>query len=185
MGWYCGYRIGWIFVIDTPKTLIGNMRQTLQVSDDSLDMASRDEVRKQSADLQQQILQINGRMIENDLVITLGEVLFEKNKTALKRGAASHLQKIIYFIEQHPDFKIVIKGHTDNLGSNLFNLEFSENRAGTIKSFLIKEGIPSGRLTSIGHGETYPVAGNGSSSGRQLNQRVEIVIKEFSLKKFS
>jgi len=168
------------------------MRQILQMSDYPLDMKAiyqnidrenRDEVRKQSADFQQQILQINGRMVENDLVITLGEVLFEKNKATFKRGAASHLQKIIRFIEQHPDFKIVVNGHTDNLGSRLFNLEFSANRAGAIKSFLIREGIPSGRLTSIGHGETYPVAGNGSSSGRQLNQRVEIAIKEFSLKK--
>lgn len=167
------------------------MRQTLQVNQPSVDahlvyhpvaMAGRYEVRQQLADLQQQMLKINGRMIENDLVITLGEVLFEKNKATLKRGASSHLQKIIHFIGLYPNSKITIKGYTDNTSSSILNLELSGNRAAAIKFRLVKEGVPSGRLTSIGYGEKYPVAGNGSSSGRQLNQRVEVIISDVSIK---
>ena len=79
--------------------------------------------------------------------------------------------------KSNPQIKQVrVEGHTDSRGSDDYNLKLSQERAGAVRDFLIEYGIAADRLTSVGHGETKPVADNDTSSGRDRNRRVEFNI---------
>jgi len=80
------------------------------------------------------------------------------------------------FLNQQPERAVVVEGHTDSQGSDSYNQTLSQNRADSVKVFLLEQGVAASRITSIGKGETSPIASNDTSSGRQLNRRVEIVI---------
>jgi len=71
---------------------------------------------------------------------------------------------------------VLVEGHTDNTGTDAYNLSLSERRAESVRSFLIQNGINGQRVLARGYGTSYPIAGNDTASGRQLNRRVEIVI---------
>jgi outer membrane protein OmpA-like peptidoglycan-associated protein len=75
-----------------------------------------------------------------------------------------------------PEMKIEISGHTDSEGDDATNLELSKNRAEAVKQYLISKGINGARVSTIGYGETKPVASNASSDGRAKNRRTEIRI---------
>lgn len=132
--------------------------------------------RKQADDLQRQITELNAKATDRGLVVTLGDLLFETNKSELKGGAASNLGKLSAFLTQYPDRTVTIEGHTDNVGSDDYNLSLSQRRANSVQQFLIAQGIASSRLTASGKGENFPVASNDSGSGRQMNRRVEVII---------
>ena len=79
-------------------------------------------------------------------------------------------------LEDHPDLRISIEGHTDSDGDDASNLDLSERRAASVKGFLIANyGIDASRLESVGLGETVPVADNSTPDGKQQNRRVELV----------
>jgi outer membrane protein OmpA-like peptidoglycan-associated protein len=71
---------------------------------------------------------------------------------------------------------VVIEGYTDATGDSDYNLKLSQQRAGSVESFLIREGIAEGRLKSVGYGNENPVADNSTAEGRAANRRVELVI---------
>jgi outer membrane protein OmpA-like peptidoglycan-associated protein len=71
---------------------------------------------------------------------------------------------------------IEVGGYTDNVGSDGFNQTLSENRASAVRSYLVEQGVVTGSVTAKGFGNSLPVASNGSSSGRQENRRVELVV---------
>jgi outer membrane protein OmpA-like peptidoglycan-associated protein len=127
-------------------------------------------------DLQRQIAELNARATERGLVVTLGDVLFETGGSALKGGTAGDLDKLAVFLNQYPERTVVIEGHADNVGSEDSNLALSQRRADSVKSYLVSQGVGSPRLTATGKGESSPVAGNDSSTGRQQNRRVEVII---------
>jgi outer membrane protein OmpA-like peptidoglycan-associated protein len=130
----------------------------------------------QTEDLQRQIAELNARATERGLVVTLGDVLFETGGSALKGGTAGDLDKLAVFLNQYPERTVVIEGHADNVGSEDSNLALSQRRADSVKSYLVSQGVGSPRLTATGKGEGSPVAGNDSSTGRQQNRRVEVII---------
>lgn len=133
--------------------------------------------RTQEADaLRRQLAELNAKQTERGLVITLGDVLFETGKADLKGTATANLAKLTAFLTQDPDRSLVIEGHTDNVGSESYNQVLSQNRADSVKAFLLSQGVASNRITAFGKGESSPVAGNDSSAGRQMNRRVEIII---------
>jgi len=132
--------------------------------------------RKQAEDLQRQIAELNAKATDRGLVVTLGDVLFETGKADLKGGAAVNLAKLSAFLNQHPDRTVTIEGHTDSVGSEEFNQGLSQRRANSVQQFLISQGIAANRLTAVGKGENFPVAGNDDNAGRQMNRRVEVVI---------
>jgi outer membrane protein OmpA-like peptidoglycan-associated protein len=70
----------------------------------------------------------------------------------------------------------VIQGHTDNVGSNESNLKLSQERAESVRSYLLSKKLPANRVTSIGFGETRPIASNDTEEGKSQNRRVEFVI---------
>jgi outer membrane protein OmpA-like peptidoglycan-associated protein len=135
-----------------------------------------DLARQQADDLQRQIAELNAKETDRGLVVTLGDLLFETGKSELKGGAASNLSKLSAFLTKYPDRTIVIEGHTDSVGSDDYNVNLSQRRANSVQQFLLAQGIASNRLSSSGKGENFPVASNDSSSGRQMNRRVEVII---------
>jgi outer membrane protein OmpA-like peptidoglycan-associated protein len=143
------------------------------------DAARKDTIaaRKQAADLQRQITELNAKPTERGLVVTLGDLLFDTNKSELKSGASTNLGKLAAFLNKYPDSSVLIEGHTDNTGSYEYNLDLSQRRADSVKSWLVGKGVSTTRLNTSGKGEGSPVAGNDSATGRQLNRRVEVIIE--------
>ena len=78
--------------------------------------------RQQAADLQRQIAELNAKDTDRGLVVTLGDLLFDTGKATLKGGTIGHLNKLAAFLNQYPDRTVMIEGHTDNVGSEDFNL---------------------------------------------------------------
>jgi outer membrane protein OmpA-like peptidoglycan-associated protein len=133
--------------------------------------------RTQEADaLRRQLSELNAKQTDRGLVVTLGDVLFETGKADLKSTATANLSKLGGFLAQYPDRSLVIEGHTDSVGSESYNQTLSQNRADSVKAFLLNQGIAANRITAFGKGESSPVASNDSSSGRQMNRRVEVII---------
>ena len=104
------------------------------------------------------------------------QLLFDFGKTDLKESNKTDLQKFAETLNQYPDTDVLIVGHTDNVGSESFNQNLSENRAGAVTSYLKSLGISSSRLKVEGKGETQPVASNETEESRTQNRRVEIAI---------
>ena len=130
------------------------------------------------AQQQQQLSDLNAKKTARGLVITLGDVLFSSNKAQLKSGGMRNMQKLADFLNQYPQHKVLIEGYTDSIGSDSLNQKLSERRAVSVKTALIGMGISSGRITTQGYGEAFPVAGNDTASSRQLNRRVEIILSD-------
>lgn len=130
----------------------------------------------QNVELQRQIAELNAKETERGLVITLGDLLFATGKSQLREGASNHLDKLAAFLRENPERTVMIEGHTDNVGSDELNDALSRQRADTVKSYLVGQGIASSRLDASGKGEGSPVASNDTASGRQQNRRVEIII---------
>ena len=142
-----------------------------QITAAQLDARTREAER-----LRREIAELNAKQTERGLVVTLGDVLFETGKSDLKANAHANLSKLAGFLKEQPERAVVVEGHTDSQGSESYNQTLSQNRADSVKVFLIQQGLAANRITAIGKGETAPVASNDTSSGRQLNRRVEIVI---------
>ncbi len=103
-------------------------------------------------------------------------VTFEYNSSALTSVAKSNLDKLVEVFKEYPDTDLLIVGHTDNKGSQSYNLPLSEKRAQSVKEYLVSKGISSSRLTSTGKGLLEPIADNTTDAGRAQNRRVEIAI---------
>jgi outer membrane protein OmpA-like peptidoglycan-associated protein len=135
------------------------------------------EQRKAEIDqLLKDLSELQGRMTERGIVLTMGDVLFSFGKADLSAGAVRNLDKLTGFLEKHPDRNLLVEGHTDSVGSDEFNQVLSQKRADAVKEALVGKGIRAERIVTKGYGKQFPVAGNDTESGRQLNRRVEVVI---------
>ena len=116
---------------------------------------------------------------EEEIRIQLSsEILFEFDSYELSGSAEPVLKKVLRVIQEYPGNAVVIEGHTDNKGTDSYNQTLSENRAESVKDWLVSSGGDSGRLQAIGYGESKPVASNETDEGRGKNRRVEITIKK-------
>lgn len=125
------------------------------------------------------------RTVPNAEVIKAGEglivkfdsgILFDYDKADLKDVARTNIANLATSMKNNPETNITIIGHTDSDGSDAYNYSLSERRAASVKSYAQVQGIPSSRLTTLGKGETEPIADNSSATGKAQNRRVEIVI---------
>lgn len=121
-------------------------------------------------------LEIQLQKLRPGASIVLNNVFFETNKWDLKPESKLELNKLADLLKANPDKKIEIGGHTDNVGSDEANLTLSNNRAASVVTYLVKQGIDAGRLTSKGYGETMPVASNDTDESRSKNRRTEFKI---------
>lgn len=118
------------------------------------------------------------RPAENEINVQLtNDVLFDFGSAALRPESQAPLRDLAANFAKYPDEAIDVEGHTDNIGSATYNQTLSENRANSVKSFLIDNGVPAARVTAVGFGETRPKASNDTPEGRQVNRRVEIHIR--------
>jgi outer membrane protein OmpA-like peptidoglycan-associated protein len=112
-------------------------------------------------------------------VLVGAEILFDTGQFALKPAATGALEKVAGILKGCPDLPILIEGHTDSVGQPQANQTLSENRASSVKTWLVSNAaVPAGRIATRGHGQTAPVATNDTAEGRQMNRRVEIKLQK-------
>jgi outer membrane protein OmpA-like peptidoglycan-associated protein len=131
---------------------------------------------ERSAALEQEIVDLQARVTDRGLVLTLGDVLFATGKSDLRVGTSDNLGKLVTFLMKYPERNVLIEGHTDSVGNAEFNQGLSQRRADAVRSFLTSRGIAEARLRTSGKGEAEPLAANETASGRQQNRRVEVII---------
>lgn len=110
------------------------------------------------------------------LVVNMADVLFQTGKYELNSEAQLKLAKLCGIIQAHPGLNLNIEGYTDTTGTADFNMTLSQQRADTVRQFLIAQGLSPDSITSKGLGEADPIADNSSPAGRKLNRRVEIIV---------
>jgi len=110
------------------------------------------------------------------LIISMSDVLFDTGKYSLKPGAREKLAKVAGILLAYPGLNIEVGGYTDNVGGDSMNQTLSENRAASVRDYLVQQGVSTTSVSSKGFGNTLPVASNDDSSGRQQNRRVELLV---------
>jgi len=106
-------------------------------------------------------------------------ILFVTGSYKLLSRSNKGLNDVVKIMQENPDIFLAIDGHTDNVGKDEMNQTLSDNRAGSVKDYIISKGISESRITSAGHGETMPVADNKTAAGRQKNRRVEMTLSYY------
>jgi outer membrane protein OmpA-like peptidoglycan-associated protein len=156
---------------DAAKNQVATARNEANAAQSAASMSQQE-----ALELRQQIEELQAKQTERGLVLTLGDVLFMSGRADLKSGATGNLDKLIAFLNEYPSRTVMIEGYTDSVGGEDYNQGLSQRRADSVKSYLMTQGVGAVRLTSLGKGESDPVAGNDSADGRQLNRRVEVII---------
>lgn len=153
---------------------ISNKRNQVQ-----LDARTREaqEARQRAHKLEQELANIKQQQTERGTIFTLGDALFSTNKADLKPGAQASFDRLARLMNESPNRKIVVEGHTDSTGSDEYNMTLSQQRADAVKSYLVAQGVAADRISSVGKGKGFPVATNDTASGRQQNRRVEVIIE--------
>ncbi|MBV6644092.1 MAG: OmpA family protein [Cyclobacteriaceae bacterium] len=112
------------------------------------------------------------------VTVTLENILFHRGTANFIEGSAKELDLVVSVLNENPNLKILIKGHTDNQGDPVLNRELSEERAKAVRDYIIKKGVDFTRLQSKGYGGNVPIASNASEETRKLNRRVEFEVVE-------
>lgn len=124
--------------------------------------------------------QLNKVLVTRDsargLIVSMSDVLFDTGKFSLKTGAREKLAKVAGILIVYPTLAIEVGGYTDNVGGDEMNQKLSENRAGSVRDYLVDQGVKTASVTAKGFGNTSPVSSNDNASGRQENRRVELVV---------
>jgi outer membrane protein OmpA-like peptidoglycan-associated protein len=110
------------------------------------------------------------------LIVSMSDVLFDTGRFSLKSGAREKLAKVAGILLAYPGLNIEVGGYTDNVGGDEMNQTLSENRAGSVRDYLVQQGVLANSVSSRGFGNTLPVASNDNSAGRQQNRRVELLV---------
>lgn len=100
--------------------------------------------------------------------------LFDSNEITPK--GKSILNEVVNVLSEHPEFDVIIEGHTDNVGDDDVNSELSQQRAQSVLTYLTNAGIQAENLSAVGFGESQPIADNDSVEGRALNRRIEFIV---------
>ena len=136
-------------------------------------------LRAKLADQLNSILQTHDSV--RGLIVNMSDVLFDTGKYTLKPGAREKLAKVAGILLAYPGLAIEVGGYTDNVGTDAMNQKLSENRADSVRDYLVQQGVATASVTAKGFGNTDPVAQNGDASGRQQNRRVELVVSGESI----
>jgi len=145
--------------------------------------AARAEAEARQSDLYESLQKLEGRFATikktaRGTIVSLADILFDFGKATLKRDVEFNLVKIATILEQYPEMKIAVEGHTDNVGSEEYNMELSTKRATAVADFMATQGLPMERMTVAGYGFSRPLEDNSTEAGRQKNRRVDLVINE-------
>ena len=120
--------------------------------------------------------EINLQIDLYESIIERKNLNFESAKYDIKQKYFTDLNDIFGYLKQEKNINIEIAGHTDNIGEEAYNQKLSNERALSVKSFLVQKGIDSKRIKCVGYGEQQPIADNSTEFGREKNRRIEIRI---------
>ncbi len=134
-----------------------------------LDLSVINEYKEMTTDIEMKPIQVGES-------IRLNNIFFDFNQATLKPESYQELDRMVKFMSESPAMEIELSGHTDNVGSDEYNLTLSQQRANAVTDYLISKGINSGRITAKGYGKSVPVSSNDTEEGRTLNRRVEFKI---------
>ena len=132
---------------------------------------------KQAAELKEDLEGAEVQRVGEGILITFNDGLkFDVNSASLRSSDHQNLEKLANVLNKYEDTEVLIEGHTDSSGSDEYNQTLSEKRAESVRKDLISKGVLSGRLTSVGYGESQPLEDNSTEAGKQANRRVEVAI---------
>lgn len=132
---------------------------------------------KQAREIENEIPDADVERVGEGIQITFDSgILFDFDSSQLRPTARQNLSELAASLQKYPNTDVLIVGHTDSRGSDSYNQSLSERRASSAATYLIQQGVPRSRITTLGKGEREPVASNDSDYGRQQNRRVEIAI---------
>ena len=110
-------------------------------------------------------------------IVIQADALFDFDKSVLRPDGKKSIDDAAAKLKGVDVEMVIATGHTDNVGSDAYNQKLSERRAAAVKDYLVSKGIPAAKITTIGKGESQPVATNKTAEGRQKNRRVDIEFK--------
>lgn len=132
---------------------------------------------KQAAEIERDLEGATVERVGEGIKITFDSgILFDVDKAALKDKSKSDLTNLAVILQKYEDTNILLEGHTDDTGTEEYNLELSRLRSQSVWNFLVNGGVNAARFTIMGYGESQPIADNMTEEGKALNRRVEVAI---------
>lgn len=132
---------------------------------------------KQAAELEQDVPGATVTRVGEGIIVKFNSgLLFKAGSADLQSAAQTNLQSLASSLQQNPGTNVIIIGHSDNTGTAQQNMDISLQRANAVKAYLAGRGVDAARITTMGKGQTEPIADNETESGRAQNRRVEVVI---------
>jgi outer membrane protein OmpA-like peptidoglycan-associated protein len=132
---------------------------------------------QKAKEIQQTVPGATVTRVGEGLVVTFESgLLFDFDSDHLREASKANLDNLAKSLSSFGDSQLLLVGHTDNTGSDSYNLDLSRRRAAAVASYLISQGVPNARISTSGRGETEPIAPNDTEADRQKNRRVEVAI---------
>jgi len=156
-------------------------KESVEAANQQARRAAAEQSEREKQELRNKLaVQLNSILQTKDsargLIVNMSDVLFDTGQYSLKPGAREQLAKISGIVLAYPSLALEVEGHTDSVGTDDLNLRLSENRANSVRDFLIGQGIVRSSIGSHGYGASQPLATNDTATGRQQNRRVELVV---------
>lgn len=130
---------------------------------------------KSNKDIRKDLILVSSKAIKEDNAkLQVNNIFFDFDKYDLKPESFPELDRLIAFLKKNMEKSIIIEGHTDNAGTEAFNMELSRKRAATVKNYLVEHGISKNKIKTIGFGATKPINDNSTPEKQAENRRVEI-----------
>jgi outer membrane protein OmpA-like peptidoglycan-associated protein len=151
-------------------------RDAQQAAEQAAQQASQqaEQVREKLRQQLNQVLQTTETA--RGLIVNMSDVLFDFNKYTLKPEAREKLAKVSGILLAYPNLKLQVEGYTDNIGSDEYNQKLSEERADSVRTYLVSQSVADSNVTAKGLGKSGPIADNSTNQGRAQNRRVELVV---------
>jgi outer membrane protein OmpA-like peptidoglycan-associated protein len=155
-------------------------RAAAQAEQQKAEAAAAEAIRQKEEQRQRLLNQLNQVLETKDtprgLVVSMPDVLFDTASYTLKPAARERLARISGIVLAYPDLRLEIEGHTDSVGSEAYNQTLSDKRAGSVRDYLVNNGVSINNVIARGLGMGNPVADNSTAAGRKLNRRVEMIV---------
>ena len=132
---------------------------------------------QKAKEIQQTVAGAEVTRVGEGLVVTFESgLLFDFDSDQLRAESKKNLDNLAKSLSDFGDSKLLLVGHTDDVGTDTYNLDLSRRRAAAVADYLISRGVPAARIATSGRGESEPIAPNDSDADRQKNRRVEVAI---------
>ncbi len=154
---------------------LSSREQQLQSSQQQLKL-SEQQLAAREAQIRKLQDELKAKQTERGTLVTLGDVLFDVDKSDLKSTGVRDVQKLASFLNENPERQLMVEGYTDSTGAASYNQQLSQRRAESVLRALTHAGVSAQRIQVVGYGQQYPVASNDTASGRAQNRRVEVTI---------